>query len=147
MALEMSLKISKKVAQLVRLRARFRCEYCLSSETVSGQACHVDHIIPRSLGGVTSADNMCLACAACNGAKLDRVNGVDPLTGMTVALYNPRTQSWRTHFRWSSDATQIEGLTPCGRATITVLKMNRPLLVSARSLWVSFHRHPPTDEE
>lgn len=147
MALVMSPKNSRKLVQLVRQRARFRCEYCLSSEIISGQACQVDHIIPRVLGGATSADNMCLACAACNGAKLDRVNGVDPLTGLTVPLFNPRTQVWREHFRWSIDATKIEGLTPCGRATIEVLKLNRPLLVSARSLWVSFHRHPPKDDE
>lgn len=82
------------------------CPYCLSAEGVSGQACHVDHVVPRVLGGETNVENLCIACATCNGTKLDRVSGIDPLTGLTIALYSPRKQLWREHFRWSVDATQ-----------------------------------------
>lgn len=139
----MSQRISDALAAAVRQRADHKCEYCQSSEWLSGQRCHVDHVNPRVLGGTTTLDNLCLACAGCNGIKLDRVDAVDPETGERVALFNPRLQSWHENFRWSSDGTEIEGLTPCGRATVALLKLNRPLAISARALWVRARRHPP----
>ncbi len=74
-------RISVPLRELVRQRAGHRCEYCQVSEWLSGQRCHIDHIIPLVEGGETSADNLCLACAACNGSKLDRTEAVDSQSG------------------------------------------------------------------
>ena len=139
----MSRKIPDRLAKLIRERANYRCEYCGASEWLSGQLCQIDHIIARARGGATVADNLCLACAACNGSKLDRIEGEDPQSGEMVALFNPRTQQWQDHFAWSVDGTRIEGQTACGRATIILLKLNRPLSVAVRAHWVSIKRHPP----
>lgn len=128
-------KISKRLAELVRQRADHRCEYCQASEWLSGQPCQIDHIQPRAGGGTTTVDNLCLACSACNGFKLDRVAAVDPETNERVGLFNPRQQVWFDHFKWSDDQTEIIGLTACGRATVAALKMNRPLAVAARAMW------------
>jgi 5-methylcytosine-specific restriction endonuclease McrA len=93
-----SLKLPQALHQLVRTRAESRCEYCQTSERLSGLPCEVDHIIPRAKDGPTTADNLCLACASCNGHKGASTNAVDPESGEQVALFNPRQQCWREHF-------------------------------------------------
>lgn len=127
----------------VRRRANYRCEYCQTPEWLIGAEHEVDHIMPRSQGGATDADNLCSACSPCNGNKRTNVSGIDLQTGERVALFHPRQQRWQDHFMWSPDGTQIVGLTPYGRATIEVLKLNHPLILVARSVWVSTGLHPP----
>lgn len=102
-----------------------------------------DHIQPRSKGGATSFENLCLACRTCNEYKSDSTEAKDPLTGEIVLLFNPRTQQWREHFNWSLDATKVEGLTAIGRATVTTLRMNNPVIVAARYRWAISGWHPP----
>jgi hypothetical protein len=131
-----TVRISKRLAQQVRQRADYRCEYCQSPEWLSGQPCQIDHIRPRASGGVTSLENLCLACAACNGFKLDRTAAVDPVSNQSVELFNPRQQIWPEHFQWNVDQTEIVGLSACGRAAVAALKMNRPLAVAARTMWL-----------
>ncbi|MBK9054893.1 MAG: HNH endonuclease [Chloroflexi bacterium] len=139
----MTQKSTKPLSRQVRERARHRCEYCLASEWLTGQSHEVDHIFPRINGGQTILENLALACSACNGYKHDKVEAIDPVSNQSVALYNPREQRWPDHFAWSEDALSIVGLTACGRATIYVLRMNRPLAMAARSIWVMVKRHPP----
>lgn len=138
-------KIPKHLTESVRKRARHRCEYCLTPEWLTGQQGEIDHIVPRAQGGATDFANLCLACAACNGFKLDRTTMIDPETGQSVTLFNPRTQQWNEHFAWSDDGTLIIGLTTYGRATTALLKLNRRLVVAARAIWVSMKHHPPKD--
>lgn len=40
-------------------------------------------------------------------------------------------------------ATQVVGQTPCGRATIEALSLNRPGVINLRRLLVSAGLHPP----
>jgi hypothetical protein len=136
-------KLTKRLIRLVRERAQNRCEYCQTSEWLSGQLCQIDHIVPRIKGGASAEDNLCLACVACNGYKSDQTEATDPESGQVVTLYHPRRQSWPDNFAWSADGAQIVGLTATGRATVVALRLNRPLAVAARRVWVSFDRHPP----
>ncbi len=136
-------KIPRALEHEVRERASGRCEYCQTPELLSGQPAHIDHIRPRVRGGPTQADNLCLACAPCNSFKLDQTEAIDPDSGEALALFNPRQQQWQGHFAWDESGTMIMGLTPTGRATVMMLKMNRPLIVAARAVWVSVNRHPP----
>ena len=137
--------ISRLLAKQIRERSGHRCEYCRTSEWLSGQRHEIDHIFPRALGGESRLDNLCLACATCNGFKADRTHGIDPDTVEPVLLFNPRTQRWNDHFAWDSERIRVLGVTPCGRATVTLLKMNFPLILSARGVWVAVQRHPPLD--
>jgi hypothetical protein len=137
--------IPTQLREQVRRRAVYRCEYCHSSEWLTGQRHHIDHIIPDSQGGDTAIGNLCLACATCNGSKRDRSEAIDPATGKSEPLFNPRTQRWQNHFAWSDDGTVITGLTPTGRATVVALRLNRPLAVSARKVWVAVGKHPPDE--
>lgn len=81
--------IPKPRRELVRQRAGSRCEYCQTPEWLNGLPGEVDHIIPRAQGGLTTADNLCFACASCNGYKQAKTCGVDPETGQELPLFHP----------------------------------------------------------
>jgi hypothetical protein len=123
--------------------AQYRCEYCQTAQDISGAQMHIEHIIPLSRGGNTDASNLCLACAWCNSYKWAHTHGFDPETRTEVLLFNPRTQHWYDHFRWSEDGTYIIGLTAIGRVTVEILKMNNAYIVPARRYWVEAGWHPP----
>jgi len=137
--------ISKALRQRVAEQARHRCGYCLTPEAIVGMEMDVDHIFPEALGGQTEEENLWLACTRCNEHKGEQFEAPDPLTDKVVPLFHPREQHWHEHFAWSPESDQIIGLTPVGRATIAALKLNRPLLVASRRLWVSKGLHPPKD--
>ena len=61
-----------------------------------------------------------------------------------VALFHPRQQVWTEHFAWNEDFTQIIGKTPCGRATIQALCLNRNGLINLRRVLVMAGVHPPS---
>ena len=126
------LQLGRRVAE----RADYRCEYCRSPQAVTAQPFHVDHILPRSRGGQTTADNLCYACPRCNLLKGDRVSGIDPYTEREVSLFNPRRDQWADHFRWSPTHLRLIGRTATGRATIATLQLNAEVLVHARKLWI-----------
>ncbi len=134
--------ISKALRKQVIQRAQGRCEYCQTAQTIVIEM-EIDHIVPDAAGGQTVLDNLCFSCISCNTYKQDFQTGIDPETNVEVALFNPRTQVWGHHFRWSEDGTQVIGLTPIGRATVQRLKMNREIVVSARQRWVQAGWHPP----
>ena len=77
--------------------------------------------------------------------KGDSTQGVDPLTGESVLLFNPRTDRWSDHFVWSTDTTRIEGSTTVGRATVIALRLNHPIVVAARERWARVGWHPPAE--
>src|SRR5260221_7078089 len=95
--------IPETLRAAVRERARERCEYCLTTEALSGIRCQVDHIVPRSLDGMATLENLCLACVACNGHKHSRTHAVDSESGTVVSLFNPRQQQWQDPFFLSAD--------------------------------------------
>jgi hypothetical protein len=113
-----------------RVCARFvdRCAYCLTAETLIAAIFAIEHIIPRSAGGETVFDNLCLACPTCHRSKAYRQAAVVPLLGHTVPLFHPQHQLWEKHFVWNAEATIILDLTPIGQATIEALRMNRVAL-------------------
>ncbi len=129
--------ISKALRRRGIEQARNRCGYCLSQGRILGQLREVDHIIPETRGGPTVEGNLWLMCSKCNKQKGSTITAPDPLTREKVALFNPRTQAWSDHFTWTPEGDRVLGLTPSGRATVDVLKLNRVELVNARKLWVS----------
>ena len=110
-----------------------------------GAPMEVEHIFPRSLGGLTVEDNLWLTCSLCNEHKGTRIAGEDPQTGLFVRLFNPRHQSWQEHFAWIDSATRILGKTAVGRATVRALHLNRLTLIESRRIWVDAGWHPPQD--
>jgi hypothetical protein len=139
-------ELPEAIRQEVRQRAGNRCEYCLSHQNYVMGRLQIDHLIPIAKGGLDTADNLCLACELCNQYKWTKTEGVDPQSGETTPLYNPRLQRWIEHFAWSGDELEIMGLTACGRATVVALKLNNGLAVTVRRNWVQAGWHPPIIE-
>jgi HNH endonuclease len=136
-------RVPRALREHVARMAGYRCGYCRTPESIAGFRLSIEHIVPEAKGGKTVEENLWLACHACNEFKGARLHVRDPVTGQRVRLWNPRRQKWPDHFSWSADGTEIRGLTPCGRATIAGLRLNRPELVAARSLWVQVGWWPP----
>ena len=128
-------RIPQALRQAVLGTAQGRCAYCLSPEQMMGVAFEVDHIIPRSAGGRTQLDNLCLSCPTCNRHKARRLSAPDPLSGRAVTLFHPKQDVWSHHFTWSADGAHIIGLMPTGRATVEALRFNRPAIVQLRRYW------------
>ena len=140
--------ISIASRQRIRQRANLLCEYCHSSEEASASLFTFDHLMPQSLGGTDTEDNLALACHRCNGRRYNFTEGTDPETQAIVPLFNPRQNKWSEHFVWSVDGQKIVGITPIGRATIERLDMNderhdNGSIQRARRLWIRGGWHPP----
>ena len=124
----------------VTARAGGACEYCRMLQIGSGVTFHIEHILPRSLGGHTVLSNLGLSCPGCNLAKSQRVVGVD-LAGAEQRLFNPRdyapsTLGWHLHFALDRHTGRISPRSPIGEATIAALNMNDSRRSFARKLQV-----------
>jgi HNH endonuclease len=133
--------ISASLRRQVIERAGNRCEYCGLAQTGQEATFHIDHVVPAIVGGNTSLENLALACVSCSLRKGARLLVQDPHTREEVALFHPRLDSWRAHFRW--DGLRAVGITPTGRATVVALNMNRPLALAIREEEAHRGRHPP----
>jgi len=86
-------RVPAELRRLITERANQCCEYCCTQAQYSADSFTVDHIIPRSLDGLTSVDNLALSCHGCNQHKSTRTSAVDPATGLPAALFHPRERS------------------------------------------------------
>ena len=111
-------------------RADGRCEYCQIGEGDSLAPHEPDHVVAAQHGGPTLIENLALAFYDCNRAKGPNLASVDPQTGQSVFLFNPRRDRWIEHFRL--DGARIDGVTPIGRATMSLLQFNAPERIRLR---------------
>ena len=91
--------------QNLYLRDLFTCQYC--NETLDSRELTIDHVLPRSQGGITSWENCVTACKDCNsdkGSKIWRPNrkpykpGYWTLVSSVRRTYtNLRHPSWATY--------------------------------------------------
>ncbi len=138
----MSAYIPVELQRQIRSRFANCCAYCQTAESLTATTSEFEHIIPRSAGGTTIFENLCLACPSCNRHKATRQTAIDPTTQEEVELFHPQKQSWADHFEWNEEATEIIGLSPTGRAMVVLLKMNRLPLLRVRRMWVKMGEHP-----
>jgi 5-methylcytosine-specific restriction endonuclease McrA len=71
-------------------RANGLCEYCQSPADYSPHPFSIEHIFPISAGGTSELDTLAYACQGCNNHKYNKTQGVDALTALEFALFNPR---------------------------------------------------------
>jgi hypothetical protein len=133
-------ELSASIRAAIIARADGRCEYCRLSQAGQEAAFHIDHVMPRAAGGTTTEDNLGLACVSCSLHKAAKRTATDPDSGEEVSLFNPRSEKWAEHFRWQEET--VLGTTAIGRATISALKMNRPLILAIRKEEAIRGRHP-----
>lgn len=108
--------------RLVRERANGVCEYCFVPEAYDRLPFQPDHIIAEKHGGLSELSNLAWSSYDCNIYKGPNVAGIDPDTGIVVQLFHPRQHQWSEHFQWRE--AELYGLTPNGRVTIAVLRIN-----------------------
>ena len=94
----------------------------------------VDHIVARKHGGATNSSNLALSCGLCNKYKGTDLGSIDPQCGELQRLFNPRLDLWRDHFDVQEGF--IVALTPIGRVTVSLLRLNRPDRVQERELMI-----------
>lgn len=124
--------MAKSLRQLVQARAKRRCEYCQLPESCDVQPFQMDHIRARKHAGASNLENIAWSCLPCNSYKGPNVAGYEPETDRLVPLFNPRKEVWSEHFAWKG--ARLIGLTPIGRTTISVLRINQPERVEHRRL-------------
>ena len=77
-----------------------------------------------------TANYIAITSLPCNLHKGTNLTGIDPETGIVTLLFNPRTDGWGDHFVFSEGF--IVGLTPVGRTTSVLFRMNTPDRVELR---------------
>lgn len=82
--------IPARVRYLILARDNFRCCACGRSPKVHGVVLHIDHVIPRSKGGLHHEDNLEALCDDCNQGKSDIV-----LPSYHVVSNLKRGTSWK----------------------------------------------------
>jgi len=122
--------VSKELSALVRERAQYRCEYCRIPEGFAELEFQIDHVVARQHIADNSYENLALSCCRCNWHKGTNLAGIDPETGQRSWLFDPRNQRWPDHFDVRN--AFIAGLSPVGRATTELLRMNAPGRVALR---------------
>lgn len=110
-----------------------------------GVTFEIDPITPRSAGGMSTLENLCVCYPTCNRHKAARTQALDPVTGQIAPLFHPILDTWQEHFEWREAATFIAGRTAAGRTTVAALQMNRPMMIELRRYWAATDRHPPPD--
>jgi hypothetical protein len=138
-------RVPAALKRQVEERAAGRCEYCRSPASFSSQPFSVEHIVPKSRGGASVAENLALACQGCNNHKYDKIEVRDPASGDVVQIYHPRRDRWQDHFAWSDDFTRLLGVSPKGRGTVLSLRLNREGLVNLRRVLYAAGKHPPAE--
>ncbi len=126
----MRAKVPAALRREVWERAGARCEYCGAAESSSPVSFHCEHIVAVQHGGETVAENLAVACPACNFRKGTNLTGIDETSRDVVMVFHPRRDHWAEHF--ARHGGWIEPLTAAGRATSTLLDLNSPERVSAR---------------
>lgn len=117
--------------------------YCHAPQFLVLGPLELDHLLPTAAGGFDDEDNLWLACSVCNSHKSQRTSAIDLISGETVRLFNPRSDSWEMHFVWSQDGSALIGLSAIGRATIAALQINADDQLKLRTIWVEGNRFPP----
>jgi hypothetical protein len=124
-------------------RANHCCEYCKIHDEDTDIRFHIEHIIATTHGGKSIFENLALSCSKCNWFKGSNIAAADPLTDEPTFLFHPRRHNWNDHFLL--DDVIIQPITPEGRATVFILRLNEPERIEQRELLIMAHRYPCGD--
>lgn len=99
--------LGRKSPPLTRLnvlaRDQFKCQYCAID--LNPKDATLDHVIPRSQGGITSWENIVCSCGRCNRKK----GGRTPLEANMMLATTPVKPDWLPilHVRWGGNIPQV----------------------------------------
>jgi hypothetical protein len=133
--------ISVELRRNILAKSTNCCEYCRVHQRDNTVSYHIEHIIATAHGGQTVEANLAFSCSRCNFYKGTNIAAADPETGEPTFLFHPRRQEWDEHFSVDSDGLII-GLTPEGRATVLVLRLNEENRVLYRQVLIKIGVYP-----
>jgi len=126
--------ITVELRRQVIKRAKERCEYCKALEYELYFSFEIDHIIAEVHGGETTLSNLALCCKSCNSHKGPNLSSNLKGSINPIRLFNPRRDSWSSHFVARSDG-YIIGLTDIGTVTVELFKFNSLNRTKSRALF------------
>jgi len=132
--------LTQEIRLLVAQRADYLCEYCLISEKDTILGCAIDHIISIKHGGSSEADNLAYCCVYCNRFKGSDIGSIIIENKEFIRFFNPRWDSWRTHFRLNNSL--IEPITNIGKVTAKILGFNDQQRLLERQLLIEKKIYP-----
>lgn len=135
-------RVSSLIRKQVIDRANDCCEYCLLAQGEDQFPYEIEHIIATKHGGQSTVANLAWSCLSCNKNKGSDIASNDPVTGDLVRLFNPRIQAWDDHFKLNPHSSKIEGISPEGRVTVFLLKMNSREQLEYRQLATELGAYP-----
>jgi hypothetical protein len=100
----------------------------------------IDHIVSEKHGGATESENLFLDFYRCNGFMVSDIASADPKTGKATFFFHPRRQKWEDHFQLSDNI--IEPITPEGRVTVILLRLNMAIQIEQRAVLIAVGRYP-----
>lgn len=110
-------------------------------QALQGATFHVEHAVPRVLGGETDLANLAWACPSCNLMKGSRVGVLNDQTGEIIPFFNPRVHVWQQHFAWNKE--WIVALSEIGETAISILQLNSERRRLIRLAEAGFGLFPP----
>ena len=78
--------ISDSLRKVVSACAQNRCEYGRCSANFTTETFPIEHILPRSLGGGNTLENLAWSCMGCNIYKGAKIQGLDSVISEMVAI-------------------------------------------------------------
>jgi HNH endonuclease len=135
-------RFSQNEKNFISLRAHGCCEYCKILHDYSPDTFEIEHIIALFVGGTNELINLAFSCSGCNNRKGYKIKAIDPISGIIVSLFNPRTDKWNENFEWFDNFSIVKGITPQGRATVELLQLNRNGVVNLRRALFAYGVHP-----
>lgn len=145
--------VSDPLRQLIKVRDNLTCFHCGQKGNEAfgpdGQYWHMDHLIPLSRGGETTATNVVLSCSTCNVARLDSVSTRKPPPLMIedsqpVAPAEPKEGKWdefvRGFFEENPTARQIDL-----RLAMAAMEEREPEALKSEA-FRQFHKYSPNGD-
>jgi hypothetical protein len=126
--------------RLVAERAEGLCEYCLIHRDDTFFGCEIEHVVSEKHGGLTTPENLALACMTCNRLKGTDIASLSDRSGQLCRLFYPRTDRWSDHFRL--EGSVIRALTDVGEVTAKLLGFNHPDRIAERDALIAVQRYP-----
>ncbi len=136
----MSGYVPAHLRRLVAERADGLCEYCLIHHDDTFFGCEIEHVISEKHGGLTTPENLALACMTCNRQKGTDIASISAQSGQLCRLFNPRTDRWSDHFQLHGAV--IRPLTDIGEVTAKLLAFNDLDRLAEREALIAVQRYP-----
>ena len=86
----------RELLQRILRKTRYKCHLCHRRLTIAGYGIdwHVDHSVPRAVGGTDHLNNLFAACISCNCSKQDGCNrAVRSANGQRRSPLSPKEHS------------------------------------------------------